>query len=563
MSPRRLALLAALAGALTTAALALGHQRVGYVRDEGIYFVASRRYAAWAADLLRRPAAALAARERDAAFAINHEHPALLKLAAGVSARLLAAPTAPPPAGAEAPEPPARGVLPVLPEGAAMRLPAQLVAGVGVALLVLAGAGLGGGWLAGLLAAAWFILEPRVWFHAGLHCFDVPVAVATLAVVLAYRRALTSPAWGLALGPILGLAIAVKHNALFLPLLLGAHYYLSLLRAPGPRPRATWAPLLLWSMALLAPLTAFALWPWLWSDPVGRLAEYFAFHREHSYYNTEFLGVNYNRPPLPLAYPFVLTWATVPTGLLLLALLGIFLGLRRDLRRPDPSDTSTPRRFAAPLRPGEGHDGALLALFAAFPLLLIALPTVPIFGGTKHWLTAYPFLALAAARAFGELTRAAALAGRLRHLPALALALLVGPALWATVHAHPVQLSQYAPLIGGARGAARLGLLRGFWGHALVDLLPALQGVAPRPLDLHDLHELSRRQYEREGRWPVGLTPAPTARARAALLFHERHMATYEIQQWNALGVTAPAALVELDDVPLTSLIVAGAPLPE
>ncbi len=611
MSPRRLALLAALAGALTTTALALGHQRVGYVRDEGIYFVASRRYAAWAADLLRRPAAALGARERDAAFAINHEHPALLKLAAGVSARLLAAPTAPPPAGVQAPEPPARGVLPILPEGAAMRLPAQLLAGLGVALLVLAGAGLGGGWLAGLLAAAWFILEPRVWFHAGLHCFDVPVAVATLAVVLAYRRALTRPAWGLALGPLLGLAIAVKHNALFIPLLLGAHYYLCLLRARGPRPRATWAPLLLWSMALLAPLTAFALWPWLWSDPVGRLTDYFAFHREHSYYNTEFLGVNYNRPPLPIAYPFVLTWATVPTGLLLLALVGLALGLRRDLRRPAPSDTSTPprqddghdedhdggragpapsdtstprpantrpsgalrrpppsdtsppRRWAAPLRAGEAHDGALLALFAAFPLALIALPTVPIFGGTKHWITAYPFLALAAALAFGELTRAAALVGRLRHLPPLALALLVGPALWATVHAHPVQLSQYAPLVGGARGAARLGLLRGFWGHALVDLLPALHAVAPRPIDLHDLHELSRRHYEREGRWPAGLTPAPTARARAALLFHERHMATYEIQQWDSLGTTAPAALIELDDVPLTSLVVAGAPLPE
>ncbi|MGF2075737.1 hypothetical protein, partial [Enterococcus casseliflavus] len=33
--------------------------------------------------------------------------------------------------------------------------------------------------------------------------------------------------------------------------------------------------------------------------------------------------------------------------------------------------------------------GCLLA-----PLVIIALPWTPIFGGTKHWFTAYPFLAL-------------------------------------------------------------------------------------------------------------------------------------------------------------------------
>jgi hypothetical protein len=53
-------------------------------------------------------------------------------------------------------------------------------------------------------------------------------------------------------------------------------------------------------MAVLAPLTVVALWPWLWSDPLGRLLEYVEFHRFHAYYNTEFLGINYNRPPLPI-----------------------------------------------------------------------------------------------------------------------------------------------------------------------------------------------------------------------------------------------------------------------
>ncbi|MCA9692915.1 MAG: hypothetical protein KC636_25175, partial [Myxococcales bacterium] len=117
---------------------------------------------------------------------------------------------------------------------------------------------------------------------------------------------------------------------------------------------------------------------------------------------------------------------------------------------------------------------------------------------------------------------------------------------------------QYAPLVGGARGAADLGLTRGFWGHALVPALPALEELsegtgASAPVYLHDLHELSRRQYEREGRWPTRLRPAGARKAQLGLLFHERHMLTYELELWEAIG-PAPARVIELHDVPLTSV---------
>ncbi len=586
---RRNHLLVALALALaTTTLLSLGHRRVGYVRDEGIYFVASRHHAAWAAQLLHAPGTALAAPARDRAFSVNHEHPALMKIAGGISARIFAQPGLP--AGQAEPAP--TGLLPLMPEGAAMRLPAQLLAGLAVALRILTGASLAAPLpakpqpvppttqpvpsttpippvppttqpvppdstiplLAGLCAALWFIALPHVWFHAGLHCFDVPVAAATLAVVLIYRRALHSARWALALGPALGVAVSIKLNALFIPVLLALHYGLCLLLARRrPRPGQL-LPLPFLAMAVLAPLTALALWPWLWSDPVGRALDYYAFHQQHAYYNTEFLGINYNRPPLPISYPFVLTWATVPTGALLLALLGLGLGLRRDLTpaprdtSPVPSDTPT---WRAPLRGQPTRDGLLWALFAIFPIALIALPTIPIFGGTKHWITAYPFLALAAATAFIALTRAAALRGRWRHAPAAALLLVLVPGVWSTIDGHPHGMSQYAPLIGGARGAADLGLLRGFWGH---DLPPGVFTPPGAPIYLHDLHELSRQQYAREGRWPAGNTPTNPARARQGLLFHERHMQSLEIQLWESLHTTAPAEVVTLDDVPLTSL---------
>lgn len=540
-------------GLLTMVLLARGHRDVGYVRDEGIYFDASRSYAAWVVEVAKDPSRLGDRKLRDRHLAVNHEHPALMKTLAGLSALAFAAP----PVEDEGRGKTRPAVSPAgMPEGAAMRLPAQLLAAVGVVLLFLVGHAWGG-LGAGLLAAGWFILLPHVAFNAGLHAFDVPVAVAGLGVALAWRAALRSRAWGLAVGPLLGVAIAIKHNALFLGPLLALHYYACLLwgrfRHGHAIERAQWVPLPLVGMAVVAPLVAWALWPWIWSDTVPRLLEYFEFHRNHNWYNMEFLGRNYNQPPMPVAYPAVMTWATVPTALLLLAGLGLGLAARAELRAPTEMLAAAPR-FDAPLPQGWSRlDAVWLGVLGLFPIALISLPSTPIFGGTKHWLTAYPFLALAAAVAWRELWRAVELGRRARWLAPVGLALCLGPAAIATVDGHPYGLSQYAPLVGGPRGAADLGLNRGFWGHAVHELWPTLEQT-PGPIYLHDMHELSRKQYEREGRWPAHLQPAPIRRARSGLLFHELHMTTDEVALWQQLGTTVPAQVLSLDDVPLTSL---------
>ena len=535
---------ALLIAVLVTAALSASHRNTGYVRDEGIYFQASRAYAAWVDRVLHEPAAAMQRKVRDRHFAPNHEHPALMKTLGGVSARWLG--SAPADKNHAAPAG-------LMPEGAAMRLPAQALAGLACGLLFVAGFRRAGV-LAGLLAAGSFILLPRVWFNAGLHAFDVPVAAAILAVVLAYRRAQASVGWGVAVGVLLGLAIAVKHNALFVGPLLALHHGLQLVldrvRHGRTAPRSTWLPLPLVSMMVLAPLVAWACWPWLWADTVPRLQEYFDFHRQHSWYNMEFLGVNYNQPPMPIGYPLVMTFATVPAVLLVAAALGLVLQGRVDLHAPVPSDATVsfwrPRPRTLPQR-----DSVLYALFAAFPIALISLPSTPIFGGTKHWITAYPFLALLVAEAWARLWRLADLPrARRRWMQPVLAAVLLAPAAIGLRDAPTLGLSQYAPLVGGPRGAARLGLNRGFWGHAVSGLLPQ----EPTRLHLHDLHELARRQYAREGRWAPGVEPAPVSRSEAALLFHERHMTTHEVDLWNHFGTTAPTSVLELDNVPLTSL---------
>lgn len=579
-SPR---LLAALLALLTALVLLMGEREIGYVRDEGIYLEASRHYAAWVVRWTKEGSEANTPEIRARYFAINHEHPALMKLAAGLSARLFAKPPDPAIVAEIEAIPQARkrawrrelaavegGKLPIMREGAAMRLPAILLASLGAALLFLTGRRLGGGTLGGLLAAGWFVLLPRVAFHASLHAFDLPIAVLTLALALAWLRALSEWRWALAMGPLLGIAIAVKHNALFLGPLLALHLWVCLAlrwRQTGQRPRLVQLlPLPLLSMAVLGPLVAWALWPWMWDDTGARLAQYFAFHGEHSYYNMEFGGVNYNRPPLPLAYPFVMTWATVPSALLLLASVGLLLALRtivnpRALRHlgrfgGEVEPSAERARWWQPLPEFDGREEPLLYVgLAVFPIVLIALPSVPIFGGTKHWLTAYPCLALLAAMAWGRLWWRARMLLRawprlIRVAPAIVLVAVLIPGAWATVHGHPYNLSQYAPLAGGARGAAVAGFNRGFWGHAVVALLEEDALAQAGAVALHDLHPLAVEQYRREGRWPAWRASG-LAGAELALLFPEKHMLTDEIAIWTSFGTTRPAMVLTLDDVPI------------
>jgi hypothetical protein len=189
-----------------------------------------------------------------------------------------------------------------------------------------------------------------------------------------------------------------------------------------------------------------------------------------------------------------------------------------------------------------------------FPLLLISSPTTPIFGGTKHWITAYPFLALAIAVGFHTLWKHAGKWGP-AWLRGASVVVVLGPAAIATSDAHPYGLSQYAPLVGGPRGAADFGLNRGFWGHSVTPLLPELPAAAGQgPVFLHDIHVLVQRQYVREGRWPPELAPGNPRSATAGFLFYEKHMATDEIELYNRMGTRQPGAVIVLDDVPLTSL---------
>lgn len=511
---------------------------LGYARDEGFYFRASESYAGWVQLLLRAPSEALERRAVDAAWGVNPEHPPLLKTLFGLSHWLLFQKTH---LFAE--------------EGTSFRFPGMLLSSAGVGLIFAWGSQAISR-RAGLFAALAYAFVPTTFYHAHLDCFDAPIASLWLAVAFAYWQSREADGqargrWAVATGVLFGLSLASKHNSWFLPIAFVAHVVLSRgrglfadIRGEGLRlPRA-----LVW-MAVLGPPTLVVLWPLLWWDGAARFVFYVRFHLAHEYYNMEFLGRTWFAPPMPLGYAWLMTAATVPTVTLLASVAGGLLGARDALRANEERWRETAVLWA-------------ICVFVNYGAWLS--PQTPIFGGTKHWLTAYPFLCLFAGRGFEACADAlerwlhddAAAAGpafRRRALDAGLLALALAPSIVGSLRAHPWGLSAYGPLVGGAPGAADLGLNRGFWGYqtgAVVDVLGTLPPNAS--VYVHDTTFDAFRMLQRDGRLRADLRPAwSPAGADAALYHHEQHMAGVEQQIWTVFGTTTPAIVKGLDGVPI------------
>jgi hypothetical protein len=289
----------------------------------------------------------------------------------------------------------------------------------------------------------------------------------------------------------------------------------------------------------------------------------------------EYLGQNWGDPPLPVSYPFGMTLFTVPTVTLLLAVAGMAVYARPavltwasrliGVRAPAHENLFRYPARRSWLRPGKGLDplvGRLLAMNALVPLLIIAHPSTPIFGGTKHWLPAYPFLALLAAVALSRLLRAMFdQLPRRRLAAALFIVLCATPGLLNIAFTHPFGLSQYNALAGGPAGGADLGLNRQFWGYATRQLLPWMNNQLPdrARVYFHDTNRDSYGAYIRDGLLRRDIIYAGMERpaidtSSYALVIHELHFNKYDYMIWDSYGTGIPIKVLDLDGVPLVSV---------
>jgi len=429
---------------------------------------------------------------------VNIEHPPLMKVLAGLGLATL--PLPPPPRHIPMGErftPYGHAFLfenRVSPDAiaAAARAPFLAVFAALLALVFLAarrrhGAG------AALFALALCALDPNLIAHAGVVHTDLGAALAFLATVLAWDRVWREPAAGrVALaGVVLGLALATKFSAIYLPPIVLLQALLLARRQPRPG-RAALRSLGAWAAGLaVAGVVVFAVYaavtarmdrgeqrqiihemvagrgaPGLSAaieglvDVSPPIAHYLGGLAAVARQNAVGGGVNYLAGKVSVvgfpSYFLVAFLAKSSVAFLLvtaLLLVSVVAG-----------------------GPGAREEGVLFLLPAA--VLFVASIGTSYNIGIRHLLPVYPLLAVAAAGLFARVARASGPWRRPAVLALCALPVVEAGELWRI---HPHELSYFNPFVGGPeKGAALLSDSNLDWGLDLTRLGDELKrrGVA-------------------------------------------------------------------------------------
>ncbi len=536
------------------AALLSSARSLGFSRDEGFYFSAASNYQRWFALFFQSPTRAIDRAVVDPIWSDNHEHPSLMKSLFALSHMFF------------------HDKWKIFTdESTAWRFPGMLMMGLALWVTYMF-ATRAFSRRAGIAAAVALGLMPRVFYHAHLACFDVPIMAMWVTCIYVYWRSEQHGGlgWAFVVGMVYGLTLETKHNAwmlpaVFLPHAVVAHAWAKHASRRGRIP----VPASLLAMVLLGPAVFVLLWPWMWNDTVPRMQEYVNFHVHHEYYNIEFLGQTYFGPPSPKSYMPVMILATVPTATIVLFFVGAagrakILLARASLWVSDQIGRKIPWPKEKPERDRFQTD-LLLFLGIAVALGPFLLPRTPIFGGTKHWITAYPLIAIFAGRGFDLVWQAieAMLAKRTaldanKRIAAQALVGLAtfGGAFEATAHSHPYGLSSYVPFFGGTAGGADLGLNRQFWGFTTTSLAPWLAKNA-QPGETFYFMDTSWSSWQRmvdEKRVPYLRGASSPSDAEISIVHHEQHMNEVDYNIWSEYRSSTPAYVLTHDGVPIITV---------
>ena len=247
----------------------------------------------------------------------------------------------------------------------------------------------------------------------------------------------------------------------------------------------------------------------------------------------------------------------------------IFHDLQVDLMNWNHWDLKKSEREYRPRPVGPADKTGFLWLLNAFiPIIVIALPSTPIFGGTKHWMPAWPFLALLAGVAFERLCvflERGKLGERSmktkRNVYIILGTLLLLPAFIGLVRSHPHGLAYYNTLVGGPRGSATWKLQRAFWASTMRQALPWMNKELKNQYNkkssvyvhFHDTNYDAYLMYKKDSllNKRIRATWYPYSPTRYIAFIHQKWLRTQLYHALSVIDARAPVYGIYLDDVPL------------
>ncbi len=297
----------------------------------------------------------------------------------------------------------------------------------------------------GLCAAVMLIGMPHVMGHARLAALESATNLAWVAAMLPLlswwtnvkppttRQAILS-------GCLWGVLLLTKVQGILLPVIV-VLWSTWQFRWRAIRPLAFYG--------IAGALIFVAGWPWLWLDPENNILRYLGRTTKRPTLYCWYFGQRYADSAVPWHFPFVMLLISLPAW----TLTGILLRLTK--KAFDPVER-------------------LLVLCVVFPLIVFAVPGVPVYDETRLFLIVMPSLAVLAGRGFTlwmspKDFAAAVTSAVVSERPAWQKALVwttitIAPLYWIM---QPLAISQYGPLTAGNRGAAWLGMEAGYWSDAL------------------------------------------------------------------------------------------------
>jgi 4-amino-4-deoxy-L-arabinose transferase-like glycosyltransferase len=433
---------------------------IGFVRDEGFYMKAASIKADWFESMeesfsrgeLLEP---FSKKTIDKYFKYNNEHPTLIKNMFGFSQYLF------------------ERKLGWMSFAQSARFVAALFAALTAVMIYLFGLLFFNRFTA-VVSPVMFFLMPHIFFHSHLACFDIPILFFWSGTFILYAIHLRKKDWlsGIVTAVFLGLAMAAKHNVFFIPVILFmswmVFYFIYYRKEPSAKGFSGFfktIPKVYYMFVFITLPVYFLSWPWIWFDTINRFIEYFYFHAKHVNYTNYYFGHELSRAPFPFSFPWAMTFFTTPLPQLIFFISGIYFLCSRTIKE-DKNEKEINFIFIA---------GSL------FPVFLIALPSVPIFGGIKHWFTGYPLMMTAGVFYISSEMRM--VAGKTELFKTVAISVVF---FFSALSLIPLNVkfakrgaAFYNQLIGGVQGAAEFRMQRNFWGYDILELVDELNRTAP------------------------------------------------------------------------------------